>query len=99
MDLDTSRGVLMLRPDWTAAAHVGAVCSTRGGGVSKPPYDSLNLGDHVGDVHEDVLANRERFRAAIGVRPVFLKQVHGRGVVRLDGGTADGVEAVAEQSR
>lgn len=95
MNLGTSAGVLMLRPDWPAASHVGAACSTRGGGVSAPPYDSLNLGDHVGDAPENVAANRERWAAAIGGRPVFLKQVHGRGVVQLAGQTPDGTEADA----
>ncbi|MDD2845336.1 MAG: laccase, partial [Rhodoferax sp.] len=37
----------MLTPDWPAPAGVRAVCTTRTGGVSVAPYDSLNLGDHV----------------------------------------------------
>ncbi len=36
-------------PDWPAPANVRAVCTTRAGGSSAAPYDSLNLGDHVGD--------------------------------------------------
>ncbi len=95
MNLLTSGGVLMLRPDWPSAAHVGAACTTRGGGVSPPPYESLNLGDHVGDAPVNVATNRERVAAAFGARPVFLKQVHGRGVVQLDAASADGIEADA----
>ena len=38
-----------LVPDWPVPTSVRAVCSTRAGGVSLPPYGSLNLGDHVND--------------------------------------------------
>ena len=41
--------------------------STRKGGFSKPPYNSLNLGLHVGDDPEDVLKNRKRLATAIGI--------------------------------
>lgn len=43
-----------------------AVVTTRHGGVSTGIYGSLNLGDHVGDDHEDVLENRRRLCAALG---------------------------------
>ncbi|MGQ9723780.1 MAG: peptidoglycan editing factor PgeF [Tepidimonas sp.] len=69
--------------------------STRAGGVSVGPWSSLNLGDHVGDVPAAVARNRQRFADALGVRPVFLRQVHGTGVVQLTADTADGVEADA----
>ncbi|TFZ03331.1 peptidoglycan editing factor PgeF [Ramlibacter rhizophilus] len=85
----------LLRPDWPAPASVRAACSTRKGGVSAPPYDSLNLGDHVGDDPSAVAANRARYAAALGARPVFLRQVHGSTALRLDAGTPDGVEADA----
>ena len=45
-------------PDWPAPANVRAVCTTRAGGVFAAPYDSLNLGDHVGDAPGAVAANR-----------------------------------------
>jgi YfiH family protein len=82
-------------PDWPAPPQVGALCSTREGGVSAPPYDSLNLGDHVGDDEAQVRVNRERWRSALGARPVFMKQVHGTRVARLDAATPDGIEADA----
>lgn len=69
--------------------------STRAGGVSAPPWDTLNLGDHVGDDAAAVQLNRRRLMAALGVRPVFLQQVHGTGVVRLQPDTPDGVQADA----
>ena len=82
-------------PDWPAPADVRAVCSTRASGVSRPPYDSLNLGDHVGDAAADVSSNRATYAQAIGAHPVFMKQVHGWRVADLASGTADGVEADA----
>ena len=50
----------------------------------------MNLGDHVGDTPEKVAANRAALQAAIGSRPVFLKQVHGSQVLVLDAATGDG---------
>ncbi|MGZ5179371.1 MAG: peptidoglycan editing factor PgeF [Ramlibacter sp.] len=82
-------------PDWPAPAGVRGACSVRTGGVSSGPYASLNLGDHVQDDPVCVAENRRRFAAALGSRPVFLRQVHGRGVARLGADTADGVEADA----
>lgn len=72
-----------LIPDWPAPACVQAVCTTRAGGQSLPPYDSLNLGDHVGDAPALVAANRLILQNAIPAKPVFLSQVHGLEVVQL----------------
>jgi len=83
----------LLRPDWPAPAGVRSLCTTRMGGVSVPPYDSLNLGDHVGDDPAAVQANRRVVRQATGARPVFLQQVHGARVVALSGATPDGTQA------
>jgi len=82
-----------LVPDWPAPAHVRAVCTTRTGGISQGAYESLNLGDHVGDSPEAVVRNRAMFAGAIDARPVFLQQVHARRTVRLDANTPDGTEA------
>lgn len=82
-----------ITPDWPVPPNVRAVCTTRGGGVSAAPYDSLNLGDHVGDEPSSVRSNRMCLRAAIGARPVFLRQVHGTRTVRLLADTTDGTEA------
>lgn len=62
--------------------------TTRAGGVSKPPYDTFNLGDHVGDDPSAVAANRRRLAAAIGLgadRVVWMNQVHGDRVAVVDG--------------
>ena len=77
-----SRPASWLAPAW-AGDEVGALMSTRQGGVSEGPYASMNLGIAVGDVADRVALNRERFAAACGAAPVYLRQVHGTRVVRL----------------
>ncbi len=67
--------------------------TTRQGGVSLAPFDSLNLGDHVGDVPGAVAANRTILQNRIGVRPVFMRQVHGSHCLVIDDSTPDGLEA------
>jgi YfiH family protein len=89
----------LLIPDWPAPPGVRAACSTRAGGVSAPPFDSLNLGDHVGDREDDVAENRRRFAQALGVRPVFMAQVHGTRCAALDVATPDAIEADACSTR
>jgi polyphenol oxidase len=85
----------LLAPDWPTLPHVRAACSLRAGGISSAPYDSLNLGDHVGDEPAAVAANRARFAQALNARPVFLKQVHGTQVAQLTSDTLGGLEADA----
>ncbi len=80
-----------LIPDWPVPANVRAVFTTRQGGVSSPPWDTLNLGDHVGDVADHVAANRLQVQKALGARAVFLQQVHGCKVLALDAATPDGL--------
>ncbi len=85
-----------LQPDWPAPPGVRALFTTRVGGVSAAPFDSFNLGDHVRDEPLAVAGNRERLAALISpARPVFLRQVHGTHVERLDPDTLDGTEADA----
>ncbi|MFO7592882.1 MAG: peptidoglycan editing factor PgeF [Pseudomonadota bacterium] len=69
----------IIRPPWPAPANVRAAVTTRSGGVSLPPYDSLNLGDHVGDDPQAVAENRRRLVDALKLpaEPRWLKQVHG----------------------
>ena len=84
-----------LVPDWPAPPGVHAVFTTRAGGVSSAPWDTMNLGDHVGDVPAQVTANRARLSAAVGAHAVFLQQVHGSDVRVLDPTTPDGSVADA----
>ena len=69
--------------NWPAPATVRALQTTRLGGTSSPPYDSLNLGAGVDDDPARVEANRERLQrlAALPSSPVWLRQVHGVDVV------------------
>lgn len=72
-------------PDWPAPASVHAAFTLRAGGVSASPYDSLNVGAHVGDVPDAVAENRRRVREQLRLpgEPVWLQQVHGIEVVEL----------------
>jgi polyphenol oxidase len=79
----------LLRPTWPAPPQVGAVISTRDGGVSTGRYASLNLGRSVGDEPAAVAQNRERFVAAIGVKPVWLHLVHGAAVLHISADSID----------
>lgn len=76
-------------------ADLGAWMSTRAGGCSAAPWDSLNLGDHVGDDPAQVQANRQQLARFLGARPVFLQQVHGSDVIELQPDTPDGTVADA----
>ncbi|WP_285409444.1 peptidoglycan editing factor PgeF [Pseudomonas sp. FR229a] len=81
-----------LTPDWPAPASVRACVTTREGGVSEAPFDSLNLGDHVDDRPEAVAENRRRLTEHFSIQPAWLQQVHGIAVVHADPGivaTAD----------
>lgn len=84
-----------IRPDWPAPAHVRAMTTTRAGGFSAGCYESLNLGDHVGDDADAVARNRALLRETLNIpEPSWLKQVHGIDVVEATfgepGGVADG---------
>jgi len=82
-----------LLPDWPVPPSVHALCSTRSGGVSQAPYDSMNLGAYVGDAPQAVARNVQRLTQALGARPVLLKQVHGTHLLALDTQTPDYQEA------
>lgn len=90
--LTLSTDPLTSLPQW---AGVRVVCSTRRGGVSRPPFDSLNLGDHVGDDPQAVETNRRLLSAQWGMQAVFLKQVHGTELLELGLQTPHGTEADA----
>src|SRR6478735_96018 len=89
------RGLTPMRPGGqqipdtsNVSVRIRRVTTTRAGGVSKPPFDTFNLGDHVGDDPAAVAANRARLAAAIGLaahRVVWMNQVHGDRVEVVDG--------------
>jgi polyphenol oxidase len=63
---------------------VRAGFTTRAGGVSAAPWDSLDLGLHVGDDPDRVLVNRGRVERWLGGRVAFAAQVHGADVLVLE---------------
>lgn len=81
-------------------AGVSAAFPTREGGVSSAPFDSLDLGLTVGDAVADVLENRRRLCAALGLelgRLVVPGQVHGTAVAWV-GDAEAGRGAVASET-
>ena len=76
----------VIQPEWKAPAHVKVVSTTRSGGVSHAPYDSMNLGLHVGDDAQAVQENRRRLVERHGMpgQPVWLRQVHGVSMLAAD---------------
>lgn len=70
--------------DWPLTQVVGTLSTTRQGGVSQPPYDSLNLAFHVGDNAEHVAENRRILHGYVANPIVWLEQVHGGEVVVVD---------------
>lgn len=75
----------MIYPDWPAPAVVHTLSTTRGGGCSRAPWDSLNLAVHVGDDEVAVMENRAQLRqfANLPAEPLWLSQVHGNRVVNI----------------
>ena len=74
---------------WTRVRYFS---TTRQGGVSKPPFNGLNLATHVADAAKDVATNRELLAAALGAMPLWLEQVHGTDVFDADTHTRDAYE-------
>jgi YfiH family protein len=88
------KGVRWLEAD---LGNGGAAFSTRLGGVSEPPYDSLNLGLLTDDAEGAVVENRDRLASALGFEPgqiAFARQVHATRLVDHRSGSPEGpVEA------
>ena len=75
-----------ITPNWPVPTHVKAASTTRAGGVSQSAYDSLNLGAHVGDELQSVLANRRIVKESLNLpsEPIWLEQVHSTVVADAD---------------
>ena len=76
-------------PDWPAPAGVRAFFTLRTGGVSRPPFDTFNVGARAGDDPDAVAQNRAALHASLGLpaEPAWLEQVHGNQVIDLDSQT------------
>lgn len=73
--------IKQIKPNWAVPQSIQAFCTTRAGGVSAPPFDSLNLGLNAGDDPASVLHNRSILNRCIPSEPIWLKQVHGIKVI------------------
>jgi YfiH family protein len=81
--------LVLIRPAEPLGAGIHALTTTRDGGVSRAPFDTLNLGDHVGDAPTAVDENRRRLGMATGCQRIqWLQQVHGTRCVRASLATA-----------
>lgn len=91
----------VIRPEWQAPASVRAAVTLRSGGASVAPYDTLNLGTHVGDEPAAVAENRRRVRESLRLpsEPMWLEQVHGTVVANLDEPISGVVQADAAVTR
>ena len=94
---------ILIHPDWPAPNNVRAISTTRTGGVSDAPFDSLNLSDRVDDDPEAVAANREHLlaRSDLPGQPRWLRQTHGNRVADLDqaSGTPEADAGISRTSR
>jgi len=87
----------LIYPSWPAPPHIKAFTTTRSGGVSAAPFDSLNLGEHVGDVSMIVEQNRKILlnSTELPESPRWLSQHHGSRVIESvhwsAGMSADGI--------
>jgi YfiH family protein len=88
----------VIRPDWPAPATVKAFSTTRIGGFSDGPWQSLNLGGACGDEPRCVRKNREQLRAMLPSDPNWLKQVHGDRVVAWQDGEENEADAITSES-
>ena len=77
---------IWMAADWPAPGHIHAGTTTRLVGVSRPPFDSFNLGGHVGDDLQSVAENRLRLQSQLSLpaAPNWLKQRHGSRVIEVN---------------
>ena len=76
-----------IKANWPAPNWLHAGTSFRNGGYSHANFAGLNLGTHVGDDAASVLQNRQRLGELLSLpaEPVWLKQVHGREIIHVNG--------------
>ena len=69
--------------DWPVPENIHAGTTTRCGGISGFPYESLNLAAHVGDDEKNVLHNRQYVidKLNLPAKPAWLEQKHGSKII------------------
>lgn len=92
--------VQLLKPNWSAPAHIQAFSSTRLGGYSLGPYSGLNLGLHVGDDPLIVGKNRSTLAKTLSLpnELCWLNQIHSTILVKLEENTASSLTGDAAWS-
>ena len=87
MKLTKQQKLSYLQPGWAIDGPVQAGFTTRNGGVSRPPFNSLNLGFNTEDPRHNVEGNRSTLARAFDLQPHLLltiNQVHGTDVLVID---------------
>ena len=92
--------ITTLVPDWAVSSRLTVFTTTRLGGVSQAPYDSLNLGLHVDDEQAAVVENRRRLQDSFALpsNPVWLNQTHSTNVIRVTGERANDASQTARSA-
>lgn len=81
-----------LQPSWSVNRAVQAGFTTRNGGTSRPPFNSLNLGQNTEDPKHNVEANRATLTRTFDLPPhqlLTVRQVHGTDILVLDQSNPD----------
>lgn len=84
--------ITVLQPLWAETKAIQAGFTTRNGGSSRPPYNSLNLGQNTDDANHNVEANRATLTRTFDLPPHLLltvRQVHGTDILILDASNPD----------
>ncbi len=82
-----------LKADWPAPEWVKTCVTTRQDGCSQGRFKGFNLGTHVGDEPNHVLANRAELARKLGCRPAWLEQTHSTDVVEAAPGLVEEADA------
>lgn len=100
---ERTRGGVTLLGDWRRPCGVTLAFTGRSGGVSRPPFEGLNLGSHVGDDAAAVAENRSRALSALGLGPwegnlLVPNQVHGDHVCVVRDASAEALAAARAEA-
>ena len=94
-----SSEIELIRAEWPAPSHVHAFTTTRIGGISQGPWNSLNLGGNCGDSPQHVEMNRRALASLLPSEPRWLNQVHGTGVNNWDRASDTEADAIVSDQK
>ncbi|MDO9079883.1 MAG: laccase domain-containing protein, partial [Desulfuromonadales bacterium] len=87
MKISRQGKISYLQPDWADSKKIQAGFTTRNGGVSRAPYNSLNLGLNTEDHRANVEGNRSTVVRAFDLQPHMLltvQQTHGNNILVIN---------------